>query len=67
MSSHLLTFTDANSGESFALNTKYIVGVFVGVDEANKGKTLITILNGTVAVKEPYLEVVGQIQGVYAH
>jgi hypothetical protein len=58
----LLTFTDANNGQSFALNPKYIVGVFVGVEDANKDKTLIALSTGTVVVKETYLQVVGQVQ-----
>jgi uncharacterized protein YlzI (FlbEa/FlbD family) len=59
----LLTFTDANNGQTFALNPKFIVGVFVGVEDNVKDKTLIALSTGTVVVKESYLEVVGLIQG----
>lgn len=62
----LLTFTDANNGETFALNPKYIVGVFVGVDEKTKGQTLIALSTGTVVVKESFLDVVGRVQGELA-
>lgn len=57
----LLQFTETNTKNTFAINPEFIVGVFVSVEEATAGKTLITLRGGSIVVDDTYLEVVGQI------
>jgi uncharacterized protein YlzI (FlbEa/FlbD family) len=59
----LIPFTDLKTGNSFALNPKHIIGIFIGTEGEAEGKTLITVNGGTVAVTESYEEVFGRIQG----
>jgi hypothetical protein len=56
----LINFTDAVSNQSIALNFDNIVCVFT-VQEEGVEKTIINMINGNLAVKENYLEVVGRI------
>jgi hypothetical protein len=58
----LLTFTEAQTGNSIAVNPEHVVCVFTGTDESGT-KTVINVLNGNIAVSEDYLNVVGQLQG----
>lgn len=60
----LSTFTDAQSGNSLAINPQHVVCVFTPVlKEGDTEVTVINLLNGNVAVKETYLDVVGRLQG----
>ena len=59
----LIYFTDAVSGNKIAINPEYVTGVFVANDEENKGKTVLSLLNGSFLIGESQLEAVGTIQG----
>jgi hypothetical protein len=59
----LLTFTDAKSKTSFAVNPAYVVCVSIGHDEEKNEKAIIHLTNGAIFVEEPYLDVVGSLQG----
>jgi uncharacterized protein YlzI (FlbEa/FlbD family) len=59
----LIPFTDLKTGNTFALNPKHIIGIFIGVDGEAAGKTMITVQGGTVVVEEDYVEVFGRING----
>jgi hypothetical protein len=58
----LLYFTDAVTGNSVAVNPKFIVVVF-SVTEEGVEKTIINTITGNLAVKESQIDVIGQIQG----
>ena len=60
----LLTFTDATTGNSLAINPQHVVVVFITKDEQSGNETtVINLLNGNVAVSESYIDVLGQLQG----
>ncbi len=59
----LLYFTDATNQQKVAINSKYVVVVFVLPDGDMQGKTVIGLTNGNVVVEESQITVVGQIQG----
>jgi hypothetical protein len=59
----LIYFTEAVSGNKLAINPKYVTGVFVANDEENKGKTVVSLLNGSFLIKESQIDAVGIIQG----
>jgi hypothetical protein len=59
----LLSFTEADSGKPIAINPVHVVLVFVATTEEKGERTLINMLNGNVAVIEPYVDVLGAIQG----
>ena len=52
----LLTFTDAVSQNTIAINPKFVVGVFVAAEGELKGKTVISLINGSVVVNEEEVE-----------
>lgn len=58
----LIYFTDVVSKKPVAVNPKYVVAVFPIVDGELKDKTAISLVNGSVAVEETQIEVVGRIQ-----
>ena len=59
----LIYFTDAVSGNKIAINPEYVTGVFVANDEENKGKTVLSLLNGSFLISESQIETVGVLQG----
>ena len=59
----LLTFTDAQSEKSVAINPHKVAMVFVVPEGEHAGKTVINAGSNNVLVSEDYLEVVGMIQG----
>jgi hypothetical protein len=59
----LLTFTDAQTGNSVAVNPKFVVVVFTGKDDAGAERAVINTTTGNLVVTEDYLTVVGQLQG----
>jgi hypothetical protein len=59
----LIYFTDAVSGNKLAINPEYVTGVFIANDEENKGKTVLSLLNGSFLVSESQIETVGVLQG----
>ena len=59
----LIYFTDAVSGNKLAINPEYVTGVFIANDEENKGKTVLSLINGSFLVSESQIETVGVLQG----
>ena len=60
----MLWFTETKSDNQIAINPKYVVAVFEVSDEGEfKGKTGISLTNGTVIVNDNTLTVVGSLQG----
>ena len=59
----LIYFTDAVSGNKLAINPEYVTGVFIANDEENKGKTVLSLINGSFLVNESQIETVGVLQG----
>ena len=57
----MLHFTESISKSSIAINPKHIVAVFTATDGEQKGKTVISIVNGNISVDEDYLETVGRL------
>lgn len=57
----MLVFTEAISNTSIAINPKHVVAVFSATEGEQKGKTVISIVNGNIAVQEDYLETVGRL------
>lgn len=60
----MLVFTEAISNTSIAINPKHVVAVFSATEGEQKGKTVISIVNGNIAVQEDYLETVGRLNAV---
>jgi hypothetical protein len=59
----LLTFTEASSKESIAINPTAVNAVFVAPQGDMKGKTVIAIGTQPIVVEEAYLDVVGTLNG----
>ena len=59
----LVYFTDVVSKKQVAVNPKYVVAIFPIVEGDLKDKTAISLVNGSVAVEESQLDVVGILQG----
>lgn len=56
-------FTDATSGDKLAINAEYVIAVFVAKEGEVAGKTVISMINGTVVVNEDHLSVVTTVNG----
>lgn len=59
----LVYFTDVVSKNQVAVNPKYVVAVFPVAEGELKGKTIISLVNGSVAVEQSQIDVVGVLQG----
>lgn len=59
----LIWLTDGSTGNKVALNPKYVIAVFTATEGEAKGLTIISLVNGTVSVKETEIEVVTTING----
>lgn len=59
-----LKFTETKSNTVIAINTKQIVAVFESADGEFRGKTIINLVNGAVAVEESLIDVMGQLAAV---
>jgi hypothetical protein len=59
----LLYFTDASNQQRVAVNSKYVVVVFVLPDGEMKDKTVIGLTTGNIVVDESQIDVVGALQG----
>ena len=55
---------DVFSKSSIAINPQHVVAVFTATEGEQKGKTVISIVNGNIAVDEDYLETVGRLNAV---
>ena len=60
----MLHFTESISKSSIAINPKHVVAVFTATEGEQKGKTVISIINGNISVDEDYLETVGRLNAV---
>ena len=61
----MLLFTDSQTGNAVALNPEHVVVLFTTKDETTgEEKVVINTLVGNVIVKESYVEVLGQLQGI---
>lgn len=59
----LIPFQDAETESTIFVNPKQISVVFEGKNPEGIQLTMISLLNGNVATREPFLEVVATIQG----
>jgi len=59
----MLLFTDAQTGNSIAVNPNFVVVVFSTKNDEGVEKTVINTTTGNVLVNESQVEVIGQIQG----
>jgi hypothetical protein len=58
----LIWVTEIRSGNQIAINTKKVIAAFEVVEENDsKGKTAISLENGTVVVEDSLLEVFSRI------
>jgi len=57
----LYWFTDATNQGKVAINSEYVVAVFVAKEGPAEGKTIISLVNGTVPVDESELDVVSTL------
>jgi hypothetical protein len=58
----LIPFLDAETEGTIFVNPKQISVVFEGKNPEGIQLTMINLLNGNVATREPLLEVVGKLQ-----
>lgn len=54
----LVWLTDALNGNKVAVNPEYVVAVFTAKEGPAEGKTVISLINGTIPVEEDELQVV---------
>ena len=54
----LVWFTDGVTGKQVAINPTYVVAVFTATEGEAKGLTIISLVNGTIPVRETELDVV---------
>jgi hypothetical protein len=59
----LVYFTDSVTKNKIAINPTYVVGVFIANAEEHKGKTVLSLLNGSFLIDESQIDVVGILQG----
>ena len=59
----LLNFTDKQTGNSVAINPKFVVVVFTAKDEEGNESTIINTITGNIPVQQSQIDVVGLIQG----
>lgn len=51
-----LTFTNAESNEPISVNKGNVVCLFTAKDESGTSRTVLSVVNGNIAIAEPYLE-----------
>jgi hypothetical protein len=54
-------FTDVKTDQKVAINSEYVTAVFKATEGEMEGKTVISIINGQLAVAEDELDVVAQL------
>ena len=59
----LLNFTESVSKQTISVNPKYVVAIMTVAEGDLKDKTLISLVNGSVAVDEDFLVVSGEVKG----
>ena len=60
----ILKFTESKSNQVIGINTKHIVAVFEASEGDFKGKTVLNLINGAVAIEESLVDVMGQLAAV---
>lgn len=59
----LVWLTDGMTNRKVAINPQYVVAVFTATEGDAKDLTIISLVNGTIPVKEDELEVVSALVG----
>lgn len=54
----LVWFTDGVTGKQVAINPTYVVAVFTATEGEAKGLTIISLVSGTIPVRDEQLDVV---------
>ena len=60
----IVKFTESKSNQVIGINTDHIVAVFEASEGDFKGKTVLNLLNGAVAIEEDLLNTLGTLQAV---
>ena len=59
-----LKFTESKSNQVIGINSEHIVAAFEATEGDFKGKTVLNLLNGSVAIEESLVTVFGQLAAV---
>jgi hypothetical protein len=51
-----LNFTNAESNEQISVNKDNVVCLFTAKDDDGVSRTVLSVVNGNIAIAEPYLE-----------
>lgn len=60
----IIKFTESKSNAVIGINSDHVVAVFEATEGDFKGKTVLNLLNGAVAIEEDLLTVLGQLAAV---
>jgi hypothetical protein len=60
----ILKFTESKSNQVIGINSEHIVAIFEATEGDFKGKTVLNLLNGSVAIEESLVTVFGQLAAV---
>jgi hypothetical protein len=60
----ILKFTESKSNQVIGINSEFIVAVFEAAEGDFKGKTVLNLVNGAVAIEENLVTVLGQLAAV---
>ena len=60
----ILKFTESKSNQVIGINSEHIVAIFEATEGDFKGKTVLNLLNGSVAIDESLVTVFGQLAAV---
>lgn len=60
----ILKFTESKSNQVIGINSEYVVAVFEASEGDFKGKTVLNLVNGAVAIEEDLVTVLGQLAAV---
>jgi len=59
----LIYFTDAITKQQIAINPTYVTAVFELQEGEHLGKTVISLVGGTLIIDESLIDAVGALQG----
>lgn len=60
----IFKFTESKSNQVIGINSEFIVAVFEATEGDFKGKTVLNLVNGAVAIEESLVNVLGQLAAV---
>lgn len=60
----IIKFTESKSNQVIGINSEHIVAVFEASEGDFQGKTILNLLNGSVAIEEGLLDVLGTLAAV---